>query len=201
MGVAYIGAGEDFKVVDIFKDEPIFVLVDSMPRSSWGFARNDKLSDKNFIKRISKKLETKGFKKASHIKSLYKVEKAPFITPKYFNPGLIIYTDGTRLLYYFYSCAYPDFRNNTLHQLLSICDKLYISGHEPGDNVILRMKKPIYFIGSSDTVYDPDVTEPDSLFYQMVHWDNIKELVKDFYLFDAVEETLSKRDMDYFFDS
>ena len=35
-GVAYIGAGLDLSVLDIFKDENLFVLVDSNPRSPYG---------------------------------------------------------------------------------------------------------------------------------------------------------------------
>ena len=51
-GVAYIGAGLDLSVLAIFKDENLFVLVDSNPRSPYGLLADHIKTSKAFIPRL-----------------------------------------------------------------------------------------------------------------------------------------------------
>ena len=101
------------------------------------------------------------------------------------------------MLYYFYSTSYPNKNSHLLNQMLSICDKLFVSGHEPRDNIILRMKKPVTFIGGVDTCYNVD--EVTALFYHIPNWNDAQELVSEFYSFDNRSLELTKRDMTFFF--
>lgn len=186
-GLLYIGAGTDLRILDIFKDETMYVFVDSLPRTEFGHIRYLQKFRTGFIPELKSRLKEKGFRKTGHIRRIFEVEANPIILKrskrKYFHPGLLVFSNGPRTLYYFYSCPYPEPKNRILTELISLCDKLYVAGHEPEDNVILKMKKPITFIGSEDTIYTPD--ECDGLFYQIIHWNDVEELIKDVY---SVEE-------------
>jgi len=198
MGLVYIGSGTDVEILDFFKDKELFVFLDSLPRTEYGALKLNKKIRKSFIPKLESAIKNKGFEKVGHLPSLYKDEKAPFVKPKHFDPGLLIYKDGSRVLYYFYSCAYPEPKNKIFTQLLGMCDTLYISGHEPCDNIISKMNYPITFVGSTNTCYTID--EPEELFYQIKNWNNIEELIKDFYSFDVVQKKVQKQDVTFFFE-
>lgn len=189
MALLYIGAGTDLDPLDIFDENKMFVFVDSLPRTEYGFLESLNLTQlrKTFIKTLTEKLKLKGFRKTGHLKKIYKMEKPTRL--KYHSPGVLIFSDGDRTLYYFYSCPYPDQRNNLLSEMTALCDKLYVAGHEPESNVILKMKKPIQFIGSLDTCYRVG-QEQDYLFYQLCNWMGVNELVSVFYTYDPVTKTL-----------
>ena len=191
-GVAYIGAGLDLSVLDIFKDINLFVLVDSNPRSPYGLIADHIKTSKTFIPRLENELKELGFTRVGHKKSLYRKERRIF-KPEYFHPGLLTYTDGKRTIYYFYSCCYPD-KSRELIQLLGECDTLYVSGHEPLDNVILYMKKPVSFVGSTTTCYTPEETQ--ALFWQIKY---VGEHISSFSYFDKGENTVVKTDINFFF--
>jgi hypothetical protein len=194
-GVAYIGAGLDLSVLDIFKDENLFVLVDSNPRSPYGLLADHIKTSKAFIPCLENALKEFGFSRVSHKKSLYRKERRIF-KPEYFHPGLLTYTDGKRTLHYFYSCCYPD-KSEDLIRLLGQCDKLYVSGHEPMDNVLLHMKKPVLFAGSTTTCYTTE--EPQGLFWQIKHNQNVGDLVDAFYYVEEPANKLVETDIDFFF--
>jgi hypothetical protein len=59
-GVAYIGAGLDLSVLAIFKDENLFVLVDSNPRSPYGLLGDHIKTSKAFIPRLENELKEAG---------------------------------------------------------------------------------------------------------------------------------------------
>jgi hypothetical protein len=197
MGLVYVGANCDTCIIDCLPEEQLFIFVDSLPRTEYGEIRGKKTS-KTFIPHLERELKKKGFIRSRHLPSLYKAEKRPMFKPKYFDPGVIVYMNGSKTLYYFYSTVYPHRSNYFLNQMLSMCDKLFVCGHEPEDNIVLRMQKPISFIGSTASCYTSDYD--NYLFYQLANWcDETELLVSTFYSVDPNSKELIVRDKSFFF--
>ena len=65
------------------------------------------------------------------------------------------------------------------------------------DNVLLNMKKPVLFAGSTTTCYTTE--EPQALLWQIKHNQNVGELVDAFYYVEEPANKLVETDIDFFF--
>jgi len=150
--LVYIGAGTDVSILKAKIDTVnLYVFVDSQPKSEFGkvaTSNEDQIPfKKKFKKQLKKNMKTAGFRK---------IKKLVFGEDKKCSPGLIIFASKSgKTVYYFYNTLYPTV-DSLLLDFIKSCEYLFVSGHEPEDNIISRIENNITFIGGTNTIFSVD---------------------------------------------
>lgn len=148
--ILYIGAGVHTEIVKHFPNVNNFVLVDSKPRTEFGYEYYYRpFYRPDFIYDLISKLEY--YKLNENIKLSNKYEE---IDRDYLDSSLLSFRKDDIDLKYFISTGIPcDLYNERFENELRDCDTLLISGHNPNSIILDYIKKPFYFIGYSSTYF------------------------------------------------
>ena len=215
MSLLYIGAGLDTSILkcELPDNVNMFIFVDSRPKTEWGTVSG--VYNPLFMKELKEAMKKVGFSKVKRYilkekgeeKNRKKNEKNGKYE-KYEHKGVVIFMSKNkkRVVYYFYSTIFSRLHiNSQLDGFISSCNYLYINGHEPEDDVIENMAKPIVFIGSDSTVY---TREKNSVFAPHERIDEKflfhcmakhKDDVKKWYELESASLFLKEVDYEWFF--
>lgn len=199
MSLLYIGAGLDTSILKadrnhnrVLKDIDIFVFVDSQPMSSFGLS-SPSLESKDFLKKLKREMKSVGYRKIKRFK--LKEEGDPKTKHQ---KGVVVFQSNKKLVYYFYSTIVrQDVINSHLRDFIKLCNVLYICGHDPEQDVIADMQKPLTFIGASETVYDNRSTEVSHSVFSKIHT-HIDE-ISEWFLLDTNTLDIVNSDYESFF--
>lgn len=189
MKVLYIGAGSDTNIINIFTGKfksNYFILVDTLPRSSWdeyGFVEEFYRPD--FIDNIKKEFKNIGFE-LKKIKQLNKIKELNKIYLPFINPHLLEFVKDNIIVKYYVSTnisaidLYDELRKDLIK-----ADILYIKGYFPEIKLLdffkLGFKK--IFIGDDDTIYkNTDNQDNINIINHMQNNNNSDEYFSDYYI-------------------
>ena len=148
--ILYIGAGLHTEIVENFPNVKKFVLVDSKPRTEFGYEYYFRpFYRPDFIYDLISKLQD--YKLKENVKLSNKYEE---IDRDYLDSSLLYFRKEDIHLKYFISTGIPcDLYNEKFEEELTGCDTLLISGHDPNGRIMDYIKKPFHFIGYSSTYF------------------------------------------------
>ena len=150
MRALFIGAGLNLKVISVLKNVKDFVLVDIKPHNVKGF-----YYDKTFISELKEQMKSMDYSIVSEDVIKYTNSKdanvfSCFHRFKKRRPGLIVFSNGTVKVYYFYSVCFPYDNLQELDSKIQDCDVLICGNHDPHNSILDLMKLPIMFVGILD---------------------------------------------------
>jgi hypothetical protein len=143
--VLYFGPWDDTSFLDIFPDAKKFILVDSQPKTQWGY-------NKRFVDDVIREYESRDFV-LMNIEETQESSFSFFKTDEYTNPHLFIFKKGDTTIKYYMS---TDIMYNMVQELaedISKTDTLYINGYFPSCRLFEYFKGPKNFVGNTDNCY------------------------------------------------
>jgi hypothetical protein len=154
--ILYIGAGHDTNIINIFPNSNNFILIDTLPRSSWDeFFFEEQFYRKNFIEEIKTEFKKIGFELINIIELNNRLSiKLPFV-----NSHLLEFKNCNKYVKYYISTNINNDMCPMLEKDLIESDTLYIQGYFPDIKLFEYFTKKKTFVGASNNIYnDP---EPD----------------------------------------
>lgn len=164
----YIGAGLDILPVLLFPEIREFIFIDSLPFSIHGNDVYDLRSDRKWSVSREERFNN-AFSRTEFLTRLNQVMfQNEFELFKQTEEYLEYHhTQSTRVVRYFYSCAFPEHITPSISQHLKGIDTLILAGHEPHRDILNFVNTPVNIIVNDKTIYTIDTYDDISTFQQL----------------------------------
>jgi hypothetical protein len=160
MSAVYIGAGLDIRPLKLLRHINRFIFVDSKPRNEFGTNLTCSSFNTTFIEQLVDAMNLIGFVVESN-KTFNNVKGIPndsccmslIRKPKFSSPGLLVFSNGNRKIYYYYSTYFPYVEIDELNARLGYCDTIIFSKNDIHNRILELIKVPFTFVGLSGKSY------------------------------------------------
>lgn len=157
----YIGTGLHLEPIKTFNSVKEFIFIDSQPRNEYGFNYYYRgFYGKDFVDNLIQECLKHNFKLIN--KTVFTDKYTEINVPNLESTMLYFLNDETEQVFKYYistSIPYDLHDNEILIKDISECDTLIISGHHPNHAILDYIKKPIAFIGYSNTWFPKTIQE------------------------------------------
>jgi hypothetical protein len=161
MSAVYIGAGLDISPMQLLRHINTFIFVDSKPRNKLGTRISCNTFDSTFIPKLISAMNKNGFTIESN-KTFNNVSSNKHTKidtdsicmclmgkPKYALPGLLVFSNNNRKIFYYYSTFFPYVDIEELNSKIMKSDTLIFNKQDPHNRILELINIPFTFVGLS----------------------------------------------------